>query len=464
MKNKNKRLEKTLIKNFCVFSVIVIIIFVIVSRFMNFINNSVVSDVLEKRYDIQCEGVEDYDTVDAESLKEAGGWFEILDIQYQEIYPKENGRVYTGTEIVDIVNGNYEREGKTYQGKIKHFTDSKGKTRIQIIFFPSEVIDITTTVNIPYQISALPFGGIIIVGVLLFGFGYFVTVLIVSKKIRKNLSRPMDELRLAMKDLEKGNYKKRLELQAEYEFVEMGHSFNCMAEAMEEAVQKRQKEEMLRRQLISDLSHDIRTPLTIIQGYLTTVLNLAGQEESRLYLERCYESSQELKRLLDQLSDYNRMLRMDYRLREEKVDLTEFIKNILIDQYHSIQQNNMELVVDIKDEKRAIVIDPHEMKRAVINLIRNAIQHNQQGTEIYVAIINQYDGYGIVVADSGEELGENLISCMYEPFTKGEQSRNDNGHNGLGLAIVKKIIDEHGGELIFRQPYFGYTKAFIIKI
>lgn len=109
-------------------------------------------------------------------------------------------------------------------------------------------------------------------------------------------------------------------------------------------------------------------------------------------------------------------------------------------------------------------IDKHEMKRAIVNLINNAVQHNLAGTKIFIDIKDTEKEFVLIIADSGVHLTQDIIAHMYEPFIKADQSRSDNEHNGLGLAIVKKVIEAHGNEIMFQQPYQKYTKGFIIKI
>ena len=119
--------------------------------------------------------------------------------------------------------------------------------------------------------------------------------------------------------------------------------------------------------MISDIGHDIRTPLTVVQGYLLTVINDLENSKSKNieYLKRCFESSVEMEQLLQQLSDYNRMFRVDYKLNKELVDFTEFVKNILADQYHYIEVNKNILRVEVDEEERNIFIDKREMRRAL---------------------------------------------------------------------------------------------------
>mgnify|MGYP001623805861 CR=1 FL=1 len=466
MENRKKKLETTLIKNFCVFSIIIVIIFAIVASAISVFNNSKIVNTLEERYIVNCEGKSQYNDINIPELKRNGGWFEILDTDYERQYPSEEYKKYTSFEIIDIVNGNYEVNGEKYRGIIKKFYDGQGKQKIQITFFPTDFLRITPTINISLGAEAFHFLGIYIIGIILFGIGYFLTVFAVSKKIKVELTKPINLLKDAMKEVGSGNYKKRLFFKAEYEFVEMADSFNCMAQEMEEAVKQKEEEERLRRQLISDISHDIRTPLTVIQGYLVTIINNLENNKNKdiEHLQRCFESSVEMEKLLQQLSDYNRMFRVDYKLNKEPVDLTEFVKSILVDQYHHIELNKKHLIVGLDEEERNVFIDKREMRRAIINLLNNAVQHNNDGTTIEVNI-TEYDGkIYIIIADDGKKIPENMIACMYEPFTKGEQSRNDSGNSGLGLAIVKKIVDAHDAEIYFEQPYKKYTKAFIIII
>lgn len=466
MENKKRKLERTLIKNFCFFSILIVIIFAIVASLISVFNNSKIVNTLEESYIVNCEGKNEYDDLKFDDLKKHGGWFEILDVNYERQYPSDRYKRYTSIEIVDIVNGNYEINGKKYRGIVKKFNDGQGNRKIQITFFPTDFLRITPTINIPLDVEAFHFLGIYIIGAILFGIGYFLTVFYVSKKIKIELTKPINLLKGAMEELGSGNYNKRLSLKAEYEFVEMANSFNYMAQKMETAVKQKEEEERLRRQLISDISHDIRTPLTVIQGYLVTIINNLGnsQDKNIEYLKRCFESSVEMEKLLQQLSDYNRMFRVDYKLNKELVDFTEFIKSILAEQYHFIELNQKKLIVEVDEEERNIFIDKTEMRRVIINLLNNAVQHNNERTTIEIKMTEYDRNIYLIIADNGKKIPEEMISCMYEPFVKGDQSRNDSSNSGLGLAIVKKIIDAHDAEIHFEQPYKKYTKAFIIII
>ena len=107
-------------------------------------------------------------------------------------------------------------------------------------------------------------------------------------------------------------------------------------------------------------------------------------------------------------------------------------------------------------------IDKREMRRAIINLLNNAVQHNDEDTTIEIRLTEYDRKIYLVIADDGKKIPKDISSCMYEPFVKGDQSRNDSSNSGLGLAIVKKVLDAHEAAIYFEQPYKKYTKAFII--
>lgn len=466
MAGNKKKLEKTLIKNFCFFSFLIVLLFALVVIIISTFNNSLIVNTLEDGYIANCEGKNQYSDIKVPELEKNGGWFEVLDLDFVRQYPVGEYKRYANSEIVDLINGDYILNDNTYRGVIQKFYNEEGNERILLTFFPSELLDFTPTINIPLELEAFRFLAIYVLGIIIFMLGYFLTVLLVSKKVKTEITRPINTLKEAMKELGSGKYEKRLSLNAEYEFVDMAESFNRMAEEMAQAVKEKEDTERLRRQLISDISHDVRTPLTVIQGYLVTVINNLQNDknENVIYLQRCYESSVEMEKLIQQLCDYNRLFRLDYKLNKEILDLTEFVKKILIDIYHQIEVSEKHLIISLDEQERNVLIDKREMRRAILNLIGNAVQHNETGTTIAVQIKENKGKICVIIADNGEAIPERLISYMYEPFIKGEQSRNDSGNSGLGLAIVKKVVNAHGADMLFEQPYEEYTKAFIISI
>ena len=201
MENRKKKLEVTLIKNFCFFSIVIVIIFAIVASVISVFNNSKIVNTLEEKYIVSCEGKSRYEDIDISELKRNGAWFEILNTDYERQYPRAEYKKYTSIEIIDIVNGNYEIDGKKYRGIVKKFYDEQNRQRIQVTFFPIDFLRVTPTINIPLEAESIHFLGIYIVGIILFGIGYCLTVFCVSKKIKVELTKPINLLKEAIDDL-----------------------------------------------------------------------------------------------------------------------------------------------------------------------------------------------------------------------------------------------------------------------
>lgn len=453
-------------KNFCFFSGIIVIIFVIVAIVTTVANDRIVKKNLVDEYFVNCNGISDYSKINIDNLKKLGGWFEVLDMNYKCIYPEEKQTKYTFSNMIDIMNGKFMVDGIAYRGKVEDFNDSEGKKQVQITFWESKGMNVTTSLSLPTEMSSVKYLWGYMSGLAIFIILYCTTVFYVSKRIQDGMMKSINQLHLAMLELGNGNYKKRVNILSGYEFAEMGVSFNLMAAAMEDAVKSQEEEAFLRQQLISDIGHDIRTPLTVIQGYLIATLNKTDLTDLSVkkYLENCYQSSVEMGQLLQQLIEYNKMLKVDYNLELSEVNFTEFFREVVAGKYEYILQAEKIIEVKISDVERNVKIDLGEMKRVIVNLLNNAVYHNPEKTKIYTEIRDGSKWFDLIIADDGTKIDENMVCHIYEPFFRGEESRKDNQHSGLGLSIVKKIIDKHGFYIELKQPYRNWTKAFIIRI
>ncbi len=148
-----------------------------------------------------------------------------MNTDYERQYPRAEYKKYTSIEIIDIVNGNYEIDGKKYRGIVKKFYDEQNRQRIQVTFFSDRFLASNANHKHSFRGRINSLLGIYIVGIILFGIGYCLTVFCVSKKIKVELTKPINLLKEAMKELGSGNYKKDYLFKAEYEFVEMANSF-----------------------------------------------------------------------------------------------------------------------------------------------------------------------------------------------------------------------------------------------
>jgi signal transduction histidine kinase len=234
-----------------------------------------------------------------------------------------------------------------------------------------------------------------------------------------------------------------------------------------------QKKEELRREyerkrnrMLSDIAHDLRTPITTIAGY-SKALNdgmVTSQEKTKEYLEAIESKSERMSELIKPLFDYVKLDSPGFILRKEAVDLTELLRESAALLYPDAEEKGMELEILIPEEACMVELDRLQASRVIANLIGNAIKHNESGTTITLQMLRDEKKARIVVADDGEVIEDHVAKYIFEPFMVGDASRMTKGGSGLGLSIVKRIVDMHGWTIALKQNDLEYRKAFVIDV
>lgn len=449
------------------FSVIIIVIYQVSSMVARSIWEDYVIHSVEQYF---AEGIvsPNYEDIDISNIEKIGGFLYILDENFQVVYIKGNDPILlkqlTARDISLLVNGRYEgRTGKIY-ASMTNFIGSNGIEYVCLAGIPADKVQITFTILNVFD-AGIEFLGIILLTLVLFFGGYWATVILLSKQINKKITKPIYSITDALSRVRAGEYNAHLELEAENEFIYIRDAFNYMIRELNHLKQENLMEIEYRTRLLSDIGHDIKTPITIIQGYLSAIVNGDVNDERKKieYLGACLNNTKHLSELMQMLLDYTKFDRMDHELDLKLVEITEFIRKVIIDYYKIIFDRGCSIEIQIVDQEIYANIDETEIRRAIGNLINNAISHNELGTKIYVSL-SISDKIRLVIADTGNEISANLKKDIFDPFVCGEKSRSDTSHNGLGLSIVYRIIQKHHGSIHIEENWEGYTKAFIIEI
>ena len=234
----------------------------------------------------------------------------------------------------------------------------------------------------------------------------------------------------------------------------------------EEKAAFRQDYEKRRNLMLSDIAHDLRTPITTIAGYAKALNDgmVADEQKKREYLEAIQNKSQRMNNLINLLYEYVKLDSDNFSLKKEKVDLAEFLRENAALLYSDVEEKGMELVVDIPETPCVVEIDPLQMSRVITNLINNSIRHNEPGTTITIELKDILYNREIIISDDGTPIEESIADHIFEPFSVGDTSRRTKGGSGLGLSIAKRIVEMHGWEIDLYQNKRGYKKAFIINV
>ncbi len=230
--------------------------------------------------------------------------------------------------------------------------------------------------------------------------------------------------------------------------------------------EKREEYEKRRNLLLSDVAHDLKTPMTTVTGYASALADGKVEEEKQQeYLRVIYNKSMHMSGLITLLFEYVKLDSEGFQLKKTKEDIAEILRESVAALYADFEEKDMEIEVDIPEESIHSYVDRIQFQRAITNLLNNAIKHNPFGTKI--GIIMEVNGTGIEIriCDNGVLIPKETAEYIFEPFVMGDESRSSRGGSGLGLSIVQKIISMHGGSITLQQNLEDdYKKAFIIKM
>ena len=225
------------------------------------------------------------------------------------------------------------------------------------------------------------------------------------------------------------------------------------------------KQEEQRNQFITDVAHDLRTPLMAISGMSHALADgLVRDEDQRdEYLQSICSKADKMGSLVNAVFDYTKLGSGSFQLHREELDLTQLLLREVAGAYTDAEDAGMRLTFWIPEEPCPILADQVQLSRVVSNLITNAIRHSPEGTEVSVLLVRQAATAFVMVADTGVPI-QGDAKVLFQPFAQGDQVRPGTRiGSGLGLSICKKVADMHGFALSVAQPYGRFTKAFVLQ-
>lgn len=224
--------------------------------------------------------------------------------------------------------------------------------------------------------------------------------------------------------------------------------------------------ERQRNLLLSDVAHDLKTPMTTVVGYAHALLHedVTNPDQQREYLEAIHRKSIQMNELIRLLFEYVKLDSAGFALKLEDVDAVECVRETVAAMYADFEDDGISLAVNIPEERVELQLDVLQFTRALTNLFVNARKHNPRGTTVGVEMTEMGQEVELRVWDSGVAIAQEIATHLFDPFVQGDASRRSKSGSGLGLSITKKIIEMHGGEVTFEQNNLppGKTKEFIV--
>jgi signal transduction histidine kinase len=250
------------------------------------------------------------------------------------------------------------------------------------------------------------------------------------------------------------------------EFRQVVVNFDHMLDKLETSRQETEQAYQEKQRVLADISHDLKTPLTVIQGYARALADgMVPPDKQEHYIQIISQRAENMSQLLKVLLDYTRLEHPNFQMAREKVDFSEFCRQYLSEKYQEIQLSGFQLELDIPEEPIYIAIDIQLMRRVLENLVGNALNYNPAGTTLYVGLRTEEKNAQLTVADNGIGIPTEIQSNLFEAFVSGNQARTSGGGSGMGLSIVKRIVQLHGGSVELRQPpENGFSAEFVIQL
>ena len=359
----------------------------------------------------------------------------VLDASRKIVYSDDRteGKTMSEKEI-DFLNGGFEET--TFMQKYE-YTDNKGESRILIVHDTYE----NTNETGAYRKGIF---SVLLLFIIALGLILIVFVLRVSFAVKK----PLDMLENAMAEFSIGSEGSGLSYSGPREFVEIIDTFNDMSIRLKESEKLRIKSENEKQKMLADISHDLKTPITVIQGYSKAIADgVVPREDEKKYLEAIKAKSENLSELINTFYEYSKLEHPEFSLSKETSDICEYFREYLALKYEELDLAGFLMEIDIPDESLNYCFDRIQLKRVFENIISNSVKSNKKGTTIFASLSIVDSIIVIRLGDDGIGIPDSLRSNIFEPFVVGNESRTSGQGTGLGLSIAKLIVEAHEGKI-----------------
>lgn len=262
-----------------------------------------------------------------------------------------------------------------------------------------------------------------------------------------------------LEEILKGNENLKIHIGYHDSLAPLVFKINKLVTSYQEIKIKTYRKEQARKQMFSNLSHDVRTPLTSVLGYLDALCDgSVNEKEVDEYLQTAKTKAYELKEYIDELFTMARIDADEMQLNFESVDLFELLRSELIGWIPELQNKSITLEVQIPDEECFIIADQHALTRVFRNMLQNAVRYGGSGNFIGVHAWKDENDVCFQVWDKGTGLSEEEVSKVFDRLYKLDSSRRTKGH-GLGLAIAKELVLKMNGKIYMKS--IPNTKTFV---
>lgn len=276
--------------------------------------------------------------------------------------------------------------------------------------------------------------------------------LVVGLWVYRSIAVPLVKLKKATQNIKEGNLDFVLDVEGKDEFSELCQDFEEMRRRLKESTEEKNLMEKENRELISNISHDLKTPITAVKGYVEGIMDGVADTPEKMdrYVRTIYNKTNEMDHLINELTFYSKIdtNRIPYTF--SKLNVEDYFADCAEEVGLELETRGIELVYANYVEKDVMVIaDGEQIRRVIHNIISNAIKYMDKPKGIIqIRIKDVGDFIQIEIEDNGKGIGPKDLPYIFDRFYRTDVSRNSSkGGSGIGLSIVKKILEDHGGKV-----------------
>ena len=276
------------------------------------------------------------------------------------------------------------------------------------------------------------------------------TSIMLTQWIRKGVFSPIGELNVAMKKIKEGNYDYTLQTDAKGEIGDLYRNYEDMRLRLKESVEESARNEQKNRELVSNISHDLKTPITAIKGYVEGIMDGVADtpEKQDKYLRTIYNKANDMQKLINELTTYSNVENNRIPYNFHRINVADYFGDCVEEVGMDLENRNIQLnYSNLVEPDTVVIADPEQLKKVINNIISNSVKYmDKRNGVIDIRILDEVDSIRVEIEDNGKGIAQKDLSKIFDRFYRTDASRNSaQGGSGIGLSIVRKIIEDHGG-------------------
>ncbi|MCI6019667.1 MAG: HAMP domain-containing histidine kinase [Clostridiales bacterium] len=285
----------------------------------------------------------------------------------------------------------------------------------------------------------------------------------------KSIIKPVDKLKAAAENIKEGNLNFSIDAQADDEIGELCVAFEEMRLKLKEQIDISMQYEKDNKELISNISHDLKTPITAIKGYIEGIMDGVADtpEKQERYFRTIYTKANDMQKLIEELFLYSKLDSNSMTYSFQKVNLNDYFEDCIEEISVDLESKHIGLgFFNYVDKNCVIIADPEQLKRVILNIVNNSAKYidNPRGL-VNIRLHEEPEYIQVEIEDNGKGIAPEELSHIFERCYRTDSSRNSaKGGSGLGLSIAKKIVEEHGGRIWATSKVgIGTSICFVIR-